>query len=993
MIAVNRSASLSSFFLALLFLSWSLVAPGSARAQTSTLITPANGAVTYSNGVNFTWNSVSGALTYYLYVGTSVGAKDVVNSGETTATSLKISPMPLGTLYARLWTKSAGGWTYSDSSFTVVSPPLATLLTPANNATAYSNSVSFSWTAVSGALTYYLYVGTTVGAMDVINSGETSATSLSRANLPVRTLYVRLWTKSAAGWVYTDSTFTVIAPPQATLLTPAQGASVYSNAVGFSWSPVSGALAYYLYVGTTIGAKDVINSGETSATSLSRANLPAGTLYIRLWTKSTAAGWAYTDSSFTVVAAPQATLLTPANGAAIGTSSANFSWTSVTGAIVYYLYVGTTAGAKDVVNSGETTATSLPVASLPLGTLYVRLWTESAAGWVYADTSFTVQSEATPTVTPRNAALTLTQKQQFSATISGGGLVNWAVDGNIGGNTGVGTISASGLYTPPAVAGVHTVTGINAADSSSSASATVAVTDLTGVFTYHNDLARTGQNLSEYALTPTTVSSGQFGKRWSCPLDGAAYAQPLYVANLSIGGGTHNVLIVATEHDSVYAFDADNPGCTTYWQVSFLGSGVTTMPGSDVQCGSPQGGTSEWGITGTPVIDPVGHTLYVVAKTKESGGYFQRLHKLTLTTGQEASGSPVTIAASVPKNGSGTSTFTAQWHNQRLALALTSGGVYVGWSAHCDNGNWNGWLMRYDGTSLAQTAVFNVTPNGSAGGIWMSGGAPAVDSSGSLYLSTGNGTFDDVTSNVPPLATGDDFSMSFLKLDPTALVVQDFYTPSQEAGWSNSDLDISSGGVTVLPDGAGPSTHPNLLVGSDKQGHFWVLDRAQMQRYSSTSDNVVQYLTLPNIGGCVPDQCVNSTWAFWNGTIYTGVGAGPLMAFTLTSGLIPATAQSVASPAFKSLETNGDSSSTPVISASPTGDALVWILDNSANGDGGPAVLRAYDATKLGSALYSSALLPADAGGNSVHFALPVVANGHIYVAGAQQLTVYGLSP
>ena len=602
----------------------------------------------------------------------------------------------------------------------------------------------------------------------------------------------------------------------------------------------------------------------------------------------------------------------------------------------------------------------------------------------------------TTSISPQRVALTLSQSQQFTATVAGGGGINWSVDGVNGGNASVGTISPSGIYTPPASAGKHTftVTASSASNSASTASASVAVTDLAGVFTYHSDSGRTGQNLKEYALTPTVLQSGAFGKRWSCPVDGDVYAQPLYVANLSINGGMHNVLFVATQHDSLYAIDADSPTCVTYWHTSFLSPGVTSVPAADTSCSDIPG---EYGVTGTPVIDAAAHTIFLVAKTKESGGYFQRLHAIDLATGLERANSPTVIAAAVPTVGGGTSTFSPLWQNQRPGLALTGGGVFISWASHCDHGVYHGWVMRYEATTLAQTAVLNTTPNGVFGGIWMSGGAPAVDSTGSLFLTTGNGTYDNVNDTVPPAAPNNDFGQSFLKLDSATLNVQDFYTPSQWQAWSAADLDVGSSGVTVLPDGAGPAAHPNVIVGADKQGHFWMIDRSQMTRFSASSDNTVQYLKLPNTANC-SEQCVFSTPAYWNGRLIIGSGIGPIMSFPLSSGLL-ASASSATSDVYQF------PSPTPMVSASPGSNGIdingiVWALDTSANGTGGystaaagPAVLRAYDATNLATKLYSSGTLPADAAGTAVKFTLPVVANGHVYVGGRSSITVYGLAP
>jgi hypothetical protein len=597
------------------------------------------------------------------------------------------------------------------------------------------------------------------------------------------------------------------------------------------------------------------------------------------------------------------------------------------------------------------------------------------------------------------------QTQQFTTNAAGGAVVNWSVDGIAGGNSTVGTVSASGLYTPPASAGTHTVTAKNSGNAALTVSAPVAVTDLAGVLTYHNDLARTGQNLHEYALTPTTVASGNFGKRWSCPLDGLVSAQPLYVPNLTIGGGVHNVLFVATMNDSVYAFDADNGSCTPYWQRSFIspsaGNNITTVSSADAGCNDT---LVNYGITGTPVIDAVAQTIYVVPNTTENGTTVQRLHALSLSTGAERTNSPVLIQASVPgtAGGSNTVSFNALYQNQRPGLVLSNGGVIIGWAAHCDNYQWpwNGWLMRYDATTLAQTAVFNATPNGALGGragIWMSGGAPAVDSAGDMYFSTGNGAFDATTAVTPPaMPPNNDFGESFINVNSTSLTVQDFYTPSQNLSWSNSDLDISAGGVIVLPDGAGPSSHPNLLVGTDKQGHVWMIDRSNMSGYVPGADNTVQYLLMPGATG--GGYIVRGTPAYWNNTLYVSLIYGPVMALQLSGGLLPAS-NGTAIASSQSNENYGSPNPSPVISASPSGNAILWALDNSANGTDngagafGPAILRAYDATNLGKTLYSSSTLAADAAGNAAKFISPVIANGHVYVVGYESLTVYGLAP
>ncbi|MGA8706154.1 MAG: PQQ-binding-like beta-propeller repeat protein [Steroidobacteraceae bacterium] len=600
--------------------------------------------------------------------------------------------------------------------------------------------------------------------------------------------------------------------------------------------------------------------------------------------------------------------------------------------------------------------------------------------------------------------MTLCQTQQFIANTTAGTTVVWQVDGVTGGSSSVGTVTTAGLYTPPSTPGTHVVSAVSSNNSSFSAQAAIAVTDLAGVTTYHNDAARTGQNLQEYALTPSTVSSGQFGKRWSCAVDGAVYAQPLYMANLAIAGGVHNVLFVATAKDSVYAFNADDPGCSTYWQISFTNpaNGVTnSTQGSSCQ------NMAEYGVTPTPVIDPVAGTMYVLAATTENGTFVQRLHALNLATGADRT-SPMQIQATVAGSPGNqlTDSFDASIENPRPAMVLSGGNVFMGWSSFCDNYPWQGWFISYNATTLNQTAVFNATPNAELGGIWLSAGAPAVDSSGNIYLSTGNGAFDDTSNLLPPVAPNNDFGMSMLNLNPSTLVVQDFFTPAQNAPWSTLDYDISAAGIVVLPDGSGPSAHPNLLIGGDKQGHLYVIDRASMGEFSSTN-NVVQMLTLPNIlSSCFTTanngECLYSTPSFYNGTVYVGSIFGPLLALPLTNGLLPASGSNSVLPASQSAESYGFPNPTATISASPSGGGIVWVLDNSdcgtddcanAGNPAGPSILRAYDATNLGNTLYSSSTLAADQGGLAIKFTVPVVANGHVYIGGSGMVTVYGLAP
>jgi hypothetical protein len=604
-------------------------------------------------------------------------------------------------------------------------------------------------------------------------------------------------------------------------------------------------------------------------------------------------------------------------------------------------------------------------------------------------------------LSPRAAAVTSGQQQSFTATVSaqGGATsgISWSVDGVDGGNAAAGTVSAAGLYIPGTAVGVHTVTATSQWNGSYKTSATVAVTDLAGVYTYHNDVARTGQNRQEYALTSMTVAGTSFGKRFACAVDGQLYAQPLYVANLSIGGGMHNVVFAATQHDSVYAFDADDIACRTLWKTSLLGAGATTIPAGDT--GITGDLSPEFGITSTPVIDPASGTMYVLASTKEAGQFVQRLHVLDIATGLERAAGPVTIQAAVPGVGTGSDgvriTFDTRIHNQRAALLLLNGIVYVAWAAHGDLGNYHGWVMGYDAATLAQVSTFNATPNADEGGIWMSGGGPAADVGGSVYLITGNGGFD-AGNTLPLQAPFDDLGDSVVRLSPASgLAVADYFTPGNQLALAQGDVDLGSSAAMVLPDGIGPAAQPNLVVGGGKEGRLYVMDRQDMGRYHSGGpDAVLQSLLVP--GGC--GTCgLYASPVFWQtgaggGTLFVGAVNDSVRAFPLSAGRFAASASAATS------ELYGFPGASLAVSSSGATNGIVWALDTSHNGTANPglalapAILRAYDAGSL-RALYSSDAKTADAAGNAAKFAVPLVANGRVYVAGDHQLTVYGLLP
>ena len=488
------------------------------------------------------------------------------------------------------------------------------------------------------------------------------------------------------------------------------------------------------------------------------------------------------------------------------------------------------------------------------------------------------------------------------------------------------------------------------------------------VLTWHNDNGRTGQNLAETILTPSNVNSTTFGKKCSYAVDGQVYAQPLYVPGVSIAGGTHNVIYIATEHDSVYAFDADCSSTAALWHTSFLGTGITTMPCN--KKGQPQCDMTilapERGVTGTPVIDSTRNTIYVGAQTVESGVYTQKLHALDIRTGAETSGSPVVITATAPTNPA--TTLNSQEALQRSALLLLNSVVYV---SIASNDSTNGWLIGYNEATLAQQGVYCVTPNGSLGAIWMGGGGPAVDATGDIYFSTGNGTFDANTG-------GSDYSMSFVKLvvAGSTLNVMDYFTPSNEAHLSSRDLDLASGGVMLLPDQ--PGSFPHEAVLAFKTGEILLLNRDNLGKFNSA--NAIQDIKFNRSGYW-------STAAYWNGNVYLAGVSGPITQWTLSNGLLPA------APTHSGTTSYSYPGSTPSVSSNGTTNAILWVIESAGQVQGGAAaVLHAYDATNVATELYNSNQAGTrDVPGAAVKFSVPAIANGKVYIGTQTDVDVYGL--
>jgi hypothetical protein len=503
---------------------------------------------------------------------------------------------------------------------------------------------------------------------------------------------------------------------------------------------------------------------------------------------------------------------------------------------------------------------------------------------------------------------------------------------------------------------------------------------------WHNDQAHTGQNLQETELTPSNVNSGSFGQWFSYPVDGYVYAQPLYKANVNVPGkGVRNLVFVATEHDSIYAFDADDPlkdNGLPVWQLSIvdLKNGISSVPTSDLGISEPD----ELGITGTPVIDPTTSTLYVVVHTKEvsvdppSVNYVHRLHALDIATGAEKFGGPIQFSPQVPGTGSnsdgaGHVLFDDLHEFNRPGLLLLNGTVYAGFASGGDVGPYHGWLLGFDAQTLQLKQVFNDTPNGYQGGYWMSGASPAADTQGHIYLMSGNGDFD---------ASKSDFGDSFVKLTAsgTNLVVSDYFTPYNQEVLNEEDGDLGSGGPMILPDEVGSAAHPHLLVGCGKEGSVYLVDRDNMGHYNSVDNSqIVQF--LPTL--------IHGTWgnpAYFNGLIYYQGQSDALKAFSISNGVISTVPVLQNS---QSVWTFPDG--TPSISANGTNNAIAWLLQTDTFYQGAPAILHAYNATNLEEIYNSNQAGTRDQPGLAQKFSIPVIADGKVFVGGGFEVSVFGL--
>jgi len=831
--------------------------------------------------------------------------------------------------------------------------------------------ISYQWrrnaTNIGGATaaTYTIPATTTSDSgskFDVVVSNNSGSITSSQATLTVNA------STAAPAMTTQPSNMTVAAGQTATFSVVASGTAPLSYQWRKNTTNISGATtsSYTTPVTTSAdnGAKfDVVVSNSAGNITSAQATL-------------------------TVSSAPVAPTITtqPANQTVSAGQTATFSVFAGGTAPLSYQWRKNTANISGATASSYTTPVTT---SADNGAKFDVVVSNSAGNITSAQAMLTVNSAPiAPTITtqPVNQTVSAGQTATFSVVAGGTAPLTYQWQKNGSGITGATAASYTTPVTTTADSGeLFRVVVNNSAGNVTSNSATLTVNPGTSnssvdVITYHYDNGRDGQNLNETALTPANVNFTLFGKKGEFTVDGKVDAQPLYLSQVTIGGQKKNVLYVATEHGSVYAFDADSINGTTsafLWKTSTLGSGETTSDNRGCGQVSP-----EIGITATPVIDRSRNAIYVVAMSKNSSGtYFQRIHALDLTTGLELFGGPMNITATYPGTGDNSSggnvVFDPKQYKERPGLLQINGTIYTTWSSHCDARPYTSWVIAFSADTLAQTSVLNLVPNGSEGGIWMAGTAPAADSAGNLFFIIGNGTFD-TTLNASGFPVNGDCGNCFVKLTTSSgLKLADYFTPHNTVAESNADTDFGSGGGILMldvTDSGGNTRH--LAVGAGKDSIIYVVDRDAMGKFNASTDQIYQEISGQLGGG------VYSMPAFFNNTVYYGAVGDALKAFPV------AAARLASAPSSQSTHHFGYPGTTPSISANGTTNGIVWAIENSG------AVLFAYDATDLTKELYNSN----QAANNRDHFSgnkfiTPMVVNGKVYVGTATSVAVFGLLP
>ncbi|MFZ0318427.1 MAG: Ig-like domain-containing protein [Candidatus Sulfotelmatobacter sp.] len=928
---------------------------GITTTQVSVSVTPTTasavaGSTTTQQFTAIVQGSSNTAVTWTVVAGPSSTAGTITSAGLYTPPSQAGTNTVTATSVADT-TKSA------NATVTVTAAPVVSVsLSPTSASVAVGATSQFTATVQNATNTSVTWsVDTIAGGNATVGTVNTSGLYTAPVTAGTHTVTatsVADTTKSASASVTVNGL--VISP--ATAIVGASGTQQFTAAIAnVASTPVN------WFVDQVAGGNATV--GTISATGLYTAPTMLGAHTI---TAASAANSAITASATITVTAIS---LSPTSATMIGDTTQQF-----------------TATLQGVTNAGFTwSATGGTISSSGLYTSPSTVGTYTVTATSTLDSALTASATVSVfvfTISPTTATIAPSSTQQFTATIQGltNTSVTWSVDGIADGNATTGTITSGGLYSAPAAIGAHKVTATSVAAPTFSVTASLTVINVAqaAVLTYHNDDARDGQYLEEVNLTPSNVNSTQFGKLLSYPVDGQVYAQPLYISQLSIAGGTYDVVFVETQNNSVYAFDADATSpqtAQTFWHV-----GPSTL-GPSVYKGDLYGVNPNVGILSTPVIDASTNTMYLMVETSNTGpnGTPFFLHAINITTGLDQAGSPVAINASY----NGDNLETSCYQRMGLALSPVTNWIYIPFGS-CD---W-GWVVAYDKTSLAQEAVFESTNGAGGGGFWASGGASAIDdTNGNVYLMSGT-DYDDQWIQAPPNYSQVGYNDSFLNLNPTTLDVQSSFTPSDNYALSASDIDLGSGSNVLVP---GNSTYPLVTIGGGKDGNVFVLNPLDMGGFTSTN-NVIQTVQICTNG----NDNIFSTPVYWNGTIYYHCDGYAISAYSWNAS----TTQMSTMPTSKGTTVFNTHGATPSLSANGNTNGIIWDIDNSnyifkLGVPQGPSVLHAYDATNVATELYNSsqAANGRDTAGQALKFTVPTIANGKVFVPTSTELDVYGLLP
>jgi len=946
---------------------------------------PANQIVTVGEAATFSVMATGTAPLTYRWLKNSASIAGATGASYTTPATLAGDS---GEKFEVVVSNSAGSATSTIATLTVNAAAVAPSITtqPTNQTVSAGQSATFAVTATGTAPLSYQWQKNSANISGATSSSYTTPATTSGDNGAKFDVVV---SNTAGNQASATAVLTINAAAVAPTITtqPANQTVTVGQTATFTVTATGTAPLSYQWQKNSANISGATASSYTTPATTSGDNGAKFDVVVR----NSAGNQTSAMATLTVNAAAVAPTITtqPANQTVTVGQTATFTVIATgTAPLSYQWQKNSTNIAGATASSYTTPATT----SADNGANFDVVVSNIAGNQTSAMATLAVNAVAVaPTITtqPANQTITAGQTATFTVTATGTAPLRYQWQKNTVNITGATSASYTTPVTTVADSGEQfSVTVSDPVGNTPSTTATLTVNPVTtstiNVVTYHYDNMRSGQNLNETILTTTNVNSTKFGKLGTFAVDGLVDAQPLYLSAVSIPSvGTKNVLYVATENDSVYAFDADsvNGNTTAFlWKVSVLGAGES--PSDNRGCGQI---TPQIGITSTPVIDRtrgLHGAIYVVGMSKDANGnYYQRIHALDLTTGAELFGGPTTVQATYPGTGDNSSggnvVFDPKQYKERPGLLEIGSTIYTTWSSHCDARPYTSWVISYSANTLAQVNVLNLVPNGSEGGIWMAGTAPAADSSGNIYFMVGNGDFD-TTLNASGFPSQGDCGQCYVKLSSSApMTLLDYFTPSNSVSESDSDTDFGSGGPLLLPDlvdANGNTRH--LAVGSGKDAIIYVVDRDNMGKFNSTADNIYQQIN-GQIGG------VWSKPSYFNNTVYYGAVGDHLKAFPITSALLALTPSSQSSASFAYPGT------TPSISANGTTNGIVWAVEANSTG-----ILHAYDATNLTNELYNSN----QAANNRDQFSdnkyvTPMVANGKVYVGTPNSVVVFGLLP